>query len=115
MTCGFVGWIVMISAGGGGGGGAPAGGGGGGGASAGTGSTATVSSEDDLRLPSPLAFARSRWTASMVSFCWSRNASPSCCSQSSLSFIIVSTWGNETSDFTLSSQSCFFSSSLIVG
>ena len=51
----------------------------------------------------------------MVSFCWSRIASPSFCIQSSLSFIMVRTWGKETSDFTLSSQSCFFSSSLSAG
>src|SRR5262249_61639991 len=110
ITCSCAGGAA---GGGGGGGGAP---GPGGAAGAGAGSTATCSvvtvcSFVDLRLPSACAFARSRCTPSITSFCWARNASPSFSVQSIFSFIIVSTGGNETSDFTLSSQLWFLSAS----
>ena len=75
-------------------------------------STITFCCSFDLRLPCACAFARMRWMASMVSFLWSRKASPSFCIQSIFSFKRSRVWGKLHSDFTLSSQSCFLSSSL---
>jgi hypothetical protein len=84
----------------------PAAGGGGAVVGDAAGWTVTVCSGVDLRLPAACALARSRCTASIVSFCWARNASPSFCVQSSFSLIISMTGGKLTRDFTLSSQSC---------
>ena len=50
---------------------------------------------------------RSRCIASITSFCWARNASPSFWVRSSFSFIIASTWGKAASDLTLGSHFCF--------
>ena len=70
------------------------------------GSTMTFCCAFDLRLPADCALARRRWTASIVSFCCPRNASPSFWVMSSFSFSIVSTCGNAASDFTDGSQVC---------
>ena len=83
-----------------------------GGGAAAAGSTMTFCSGVLLSCPLASARARSRWMPAITSFCCARNASPSFCSQSSLSFSIVSTWGKKTSDFTLSSQVYCLSASL---
>jgi hypothetical protein len=74
-------------------------------------SSMTFCSLLDISVPSALALARRRCTASMSSVCCARNASPSFCVQSSFSSIIARTSGNVTSDFTLGSQSSFFRAS----
>ena len=66
----------------------------------------TVCCSFDFRFPASCAFLRRRWIESITSFCCSRNASPRLWVQSSFSSIVVSTVGNGTSDFTLSSQLC---------
>src|SRR5262249_16210772 len=50
---------------------------------------------------------RNRCTASSTSCCCARKASPSCCVQSSLSFIICKVCGTEVSALTLGSH-CWF-------
>src|SRR5262245_27688968 len=64
-----------------------------------------------MRFPAWSALPRSRWIASISSFCWPRNASPSFCVQSSFSLIIEMTWGKPTSALTLSSHVCCLSAS----
>src|SRR5215813_6339575 len=56
--------------------------------------------------PAASARPRSRWTAASTSCCCARKASPSCCVQSSLSFIICRVCGTAVSDFTLGSHVC---------
>ena len=70
-------------------------------------SSVTTCSLLDISVPSALALARNRCTASISSVCSARNASPSFCVQSIFSSIIASTSGNVISDFTAGSQSSF--------
>ena len=73
----------------------------------GPGTTCTVCWAVDCRWPAAWARARSRCTALIKSACCDRKASPSCCVQSSRSFIICNTSGNAASDWTLGSQGEF--------
>ena len=60
----------------------------------------------DSSLPLSLAFARSRWTASMTSLCCARNASPRSAVHWMFSDSIFSASGIETRAWTLGSQYC---------
>src|ERR1700704_5293028 len=74
--------------------------------SVGAGARVTTCCGVDCRLPAACASARNFCTTASTSCCCAKKASPSCCVQSSLSFIISNVCGTAVSALTLGSHDC---------